>query len=733
MFRRKSVNTCLMKFFYIAILTLSFLPARSQNIFKARIFDEETNEPLVGATTFIKNISLGASSDTKGLVEIREIPDGKFDIRFSYVGYKSREREITFPLSSGQTFEIDLRPDENSLDAIVVSAMRSSRTIGDTPTRIEAIVAGELEERSVMQPSNIRMLLTESTGIQTQQTSATSASTSIRIQGLDGKYTQLLKDGFPIYSGFASGLSILQIPPLDLKRVEVIKGSASTLYGGGAIAGLINLVTKEPLQKREISFLANVNQTGALDLSGYYGEKFKKWGVTLFTARNSQTAFDRNNDGFSDIPEYTRHTFNPRVFYFGTSTTVSLGLNTSFEDRTGGDMKVIAGDADATHTFFEKNKSNRYATQFKLEKRFTNRSVLTAKNSIGYFARDIGLSDYKFSGTQIASYSEISILIPREKSEWVTGANLWTDHFTQDNASGVPLDYTLNTVGAFVQNNFKPTEKLIVESGLRLDYNNEKDAFVLPRLSVMYKFTNKLTSRLGGGLGYKAPTIFSEEAETKSFRNIQPIDLNAVKAERSIGGNFDVNYKTALSDEVDISINQLFFYTSLTDPLVLSTAPLANGNYVFNNVNGNLTSKGFETNMKVSIEDLSLYLGYTYIIANREYNAPNTFNPLTAKHRINANLLYEYEEKLRLAFELFYVGNQYLSTGELTRDYWVMGVSAERKFEHFSLFVNAENFLDSRQTRFDPIYTGTIQNPQFKEIYSPIDGFIFNGGFRLLF
>ena len=722
-----------MKPVYIIFFLFNFFSASSQNIFRARIIDEETKEPLIGATALIKELALGASADVNGQIEINDIPSGIYDIEFRYVGYKTKEREITFPLKNDQAIEIDLKPEEGNLDEIVVSATRSSRSIGDIPTRIEAIVAGELEERSVMHSGNIKMLLTESTGIQTQQTSATSASTSIRIQGLDGKYTQLLKDGFPIYSGFASGLSILQIPPLDLKRVEVIKGSASTLYGGGAIAGLINLVTKEPMDKREISFLANVNQTGALDLSGYYGEKFKTWGVTLFTARNSQTAFDRNNDGFSDIPEYTRYTFNPRAFYYGTSTTISLGLNTSFEDRTGGDMKVIAGIGDATHTYFEKNKSNRYATQFKLEKRFANRSVLTAKNSIGYFARDIGLSDYKFSGTQIASYSEISILIPGEKSEWVTGANLWTDHFTQANATGVPLDYTLNTVGAFVQNNFKPTEKLIVESGLRLDYNNQTDAFVLPRLSVMYKFTNKLTSRLGGGLGYKAPTIFSEEAETKSFRNIQPIDLNAVKAERSIGGNFDVNYKTALSDEVDISINQLFFYTSLTDPLVLSTTPLANGNYEFNNVNGNLTSKGFETNMKVSIEDLSLYLGYTYIIANREYNVPNTFNPLTAKHRINANLLYEYKEKLRLAFELFYVGKQYLSTGELTRDYWVMGVSAERKFEHFSLFVNAENFLDSRQTRFDPIYTGTIQNPQFKEIYSPIDGFIFNGGFRILF
>lgn len=720
-----------MKLFCTTLFVYCSLSLFSQNTFKARVIDEETKEPLIGASALVKGTTLGATTDTNGYLEIKNIPDGKQDIEFRYLGYKTKEKEVSFPIKSDQTFEIDLKPEETNLSEIVVSATRSSRSISDIPTRIETIVAGELEERSVMQPGNIKMLLTESTGIQTQQTSATSASTSIRIQGLDGKYTQLLKDGFPIYSGFASGLSILQIPPLDLKRVEVIKGSASTLYGGGAIAGLINLVTKEPTEKREISFLVNANQTKALDLSGYYGERFKKWGATLFTARNSQVAFDRNDDGFSDIPEYTRYTFNPRVFYYGNSTTVSLGLNSSFEDRTGGDMKVIEGNGDATHTYFEKNKSGRYATQFKMEKRFANKSILTAKNSVGYFNRDISLSDYKFSGTQIASYSEINYLMPGEKSEWVTGINLWTDDFKQSDPTGLPLDYQLNTVGAFVQNNFKPTEKLIIESGLRIDYNNQKSSFFLPRLSVMYKFTDKLTSRIGGGLGYKAPTLFSEEAESKSFRNIQPLNLDVVKAEKSIGGNFDINYKTALSDEVDISINQLFFYTVLPDPLILGTTPLANGNYEFNNANGKLTSQGFETNAKISIEDLSLYIGYTYIIAKREYNSPNTFNPLTAKHRINANLLYEYEETLRLAFEVFYVGQQYLSTGELTRDYWVMGVSAEKKFEHFSLFVNAENFLDSRQTRYDPIYTGTIQNPQFKEIYSPIDGFIFNGGFRI--
>ena len=722
-----------MKSFFALLLLLIATSVTAQNIFKARLIDKETKEVLTGATGHIKGTSIGSSSDENGILEIKNVPDGNQIVEFSFVGYKTKEKAFVFPLRSGTVIEIDLTPDQTNLEEVVVSTTRSSRSINDIPTRIEIISAGELDEKATMQPANIKMLLTESTGIQTQQTSATSASTSIRIQGLDGKYTQLLKDGFPIYAGFSSGLSILQIPPLDLKRVEVIKGSASTLYGGGAIAGLINLVTKVPTEKREFSFLANANQTKALDLSGYYGEKFNRWGITLFTARNSQTAFDRNGDGFSDIPEFTRCTFNPRLFYYGHETTVSFGGNASFENRNGGDMNVIAGHGDAAHTYFENNKSNRYSTQFKLERKFENNSILTAKNSIGYFSRNIGLSDFNFSGNQLSSYSEVSYLLPNERSEWVMGGNLWTDRFTQTQPLLFPLDYQLITAGVFVQNNYKPAKKTVLETGLRVDYNNQHDLFLLPRISLMYKFTDKLTSRIGGGLGYKAPTLFSEESESKSFRSIQPLDLNTVRPERSIGGNFDINYKTALSDDIDISMNQLLFYTVLNDPLILNNTPLPNGNFSFYNANGRLISKGFETNIKLNAENLSVYIGYTYIDANRNFNNVNSFNPLTAKHRVNANIMYEIEHKLRIAYEAFYIGRQYLSDGELTRDYWVMGLSVERKFEHFSLFVNAENFLDSRQTRFEPIYTGTIRNPQFREIYSPVEGFIFNGGFKLSF
>lgn len=703
--------------------------ATAQNTFKAIIKDEKTKEALDSISVFLTGTQSGSTSDEKGFVVIENIPNGKQTIVFSSFGYRKTERNILFP--QNEIIVIFLEPLSEELEEVKVTSTRSSRTIKNAPTRIEAIAAGELEEKSSMQPGNIKMLLTESTGIQTQQTSQVSGSASIRIQGLDGKYTQLLQDGFPLYSGFASGLSILQIPPLNLKRVEVIKGSTSTLYGGGAIAGLINLITKEPTETREISFLTNINQTQALDLSGFYAEKYKKSGLTIYASSNSQKASDVNNDGFSDIPNFERFTINSKFFYYpNEKTTFSLGVNAGFEKRIGGDMEVIDNNRDAADTFFERNNSKRYSTQAKFEKIFENKNILTIKNSVGYFNRKIEKQTYNFEGQQIATFTEANYLIANEKSEWNLGANLVSDNFKQINLVADKLDYYNAALGVFAQNNLNITEKFILESGLRLDITNRSNVFVLPRLSLLYKINEKLSSRFGGGLGYKSPTIFSEETEEKAFQNINSLDFSKVNPEKSYGLNADVNYKTTIFDEVSFAINQMFFYTIIKNPLVLNQVPFSI-NYAFENANGNIETKGFETNVKLRFEDISCYIGYTYIDAKRNFDNNSTVNPLTAKHRINANLMYEWEEKLRIAYEVFYVGNQYLTNNEKVRDYWVMGVSGEYKFKYFSLFLNLENFLDSRQSKWEYMYSGTIQNPQFREVYTPTDGFILNGGVKI--
>ncbi|CAN5915758.1 TonB-dependent receptor [soil metagenome] len=716
------------------LLLLPGFRGQAQNTFTALIRDAESKEPLVGVSAVLGTVPTGGSSDGSGLVTITGIPDGRHTILFSYVGYETRRESFLFPLPQTAPFLVLLRPDGQRLDEVVVAATRSSRSIRDLPTRVEAITAEELDEKAAMNSANIAMLLRESTGIQVQQTSATSANASIRIQGLDGRYTQILRDGFPLYGGFASGLSIMQIPPLDLKQVEVIKGSASTLYGGGAIAGLVNLVSKTPEQERELSLM--LNQTSALctTLTLFYGERSRKTGLTLYAAATHQSPYDPNADGFSDIPRIRSLAFNPRFFYYPSErTTLSLGLNTAFENRVGGDVQAIRGEGGADRTFTERNLSDRVSSQLQFDYHLSEEARFSVKNSVSWFGRRILVPGYSFAGRQLASFTEATYALEKENTDWIIGGNRYTDAFTEPRPSpGLPgRDYQNTTLGAFAQNTWRVSPAFSMESGLRTDYNTVYGPFVLPRLSALYKITPGLSARLGGGLGYKVPAVFTEEAERLAFRGILPIDPNHTEAERSRGGNFDLNYRTSFGDGIIFSVNQLFFLTRLEQSLVLGEGqPTGAGVLRFENAHGPVASRGLETNLKLAWEDLSLFVNYAFIDARLRYRNLSQQKSLTPRHTAGLTLMYE-NEAWRVGYELYYTGRQYLSDRTRTRDFWMMGFMAMRTFRKVSLFLNFENFTDARQSRYQPLVLPPFRNPSFAEIWAPTDGFVANAGIKV--
>lgn len=725
----------------ICIVLLTGMTTYAQNTVRFLVSSAETKEPLTGASVSVQGTAAGSIADVNGIAELTNIPNGEQIFIISFVGYDKQKIKLLIPLQNNEPIQILLEAEHEELEEVIITTTRSSRHIENIPTRVEFIGGEELGEKITMQPGNIRMVLSESTGIQTQQTSVSSANATIRIQGLDGRYTQLLKDGFPLYAGFSGGLSIMQIPPLDLQQVDVIKGSASTLYGGGAIAGLVNLISKQPTEEKELSLLVNGTTARGLDISSFYSQKFEKVGITLFSSYNYNKEYDPADIGFSAIPNYKRYTLNPRLFfYLNDKSTLMVGLNTAFEDRIGGDMKVINGDGDDTHTYFEKNKTNRVSTQISYTNQLNENSSLTIKNSINHFNRIIKETNYAFGGTQLSSFSEISYGVNKPKSDWVIGGNLWTDNFTEEKKVADTLrSYTTATIGGFVQNTWTLSDNISIESGLRIDYarvsaKKQKtltDIFPLPRISVLFHLSPKLTSRIGGGMGYKTPTIFTERTEEQVFNKVRPIKLSTVTSERSYGANVDFNYQTALGDDWSFSINQLFFYTKIEKPLIFNLDSLEKQVYYFENANGHLDALGTETNMKIGYKDFKLFFGYTFVNAENHFGGERSSIPLTAKHRINSVLMYEVHEKWRIGLEGFYFGEQKLSSGVTTQDYWIVGFSAQRSWEHFSLFINFENFTDTRQTRFGSIYSGTITNPQFSEIYAPMDGFVSNMGFIL--
>ena len=704
----------------------------AQNNYKAIIKDAKTHQALSGTTVKVQETDLESTSDSAGTVVIYNIPSGKQVIRFSYVGYKLRTDTLTFPLeqTSPVIVLLETAEEEEELEEVVVSATRSSRTIDNIPTRVEVIAGEELDEKGNMKPGDIRMLLAESTGIQTQQTSATSGNSSIRIQGLDGKYTQIIRDGFPLYSGFSGGLGLLQIAPLDLQQVEVIKGSSSTLYGGGAIAGLVNLVSKKPTDERQLNFLLNGTSALGLDVSGFYAQKLDKIGITIYGAYNKGTAYDPSATGLTAIPKFDRFTLNPKLFFYvNEATTLSAGINATTEKRIGGDIEYVKGNGNATHSYFEENKTGRYSSQVELEHKLSDVEKLTIRNSVSYYDRSIGLPNYLFSGLQLSTYSEANYSHNGKKLDWVTGVNFLTDHFKEDKNSDFALrSYNYTTIGAFLQNTWNATDKFTIESGIRGDYHNDYGFFFLPRVSALWKINEHFSTRLGGGLGYKAPSVFTEDAERIQFRNVLPIDVNNTKAERSYGANYDINFKTSLfEDQLGFSINQMFFYTRINNPILL-TATGNNLEYI--QPKGNLDTKGMETNMKLTYSDFKLFVGYTFADVNQHTGNTTKAYPLVSKHRLNNVLMYEVEDQWKIGAEAYYFSKQRLNDGTTGKSYWTAGLMAEKLWERFSIFLNFENLTNTRQTKFDTIFTGTITAPIFRDIYAPVDGFVVNGGIK---
>lgn len=325
-------------------------------------------------------------------------------------------------------------------------------------------------------------------------------------------------------------------------------------------------------------------------------------------------------------------------------------------------MLVLKNQRDSLHQFYEQNISNRVSSQFLFEKRFNKSNSLTIKNSVSYFDRKINEPASAFKGNQTSSYSEVSYNFKIAKQQFVAGVNVTSEKFTEDSSkSHQQRNYNYTTTGIFLQDDWKLTQQFTLEAGLRSDYQNQFGNFLLPRLAVMYKFNKEFYVRAGGGLGYKLPTIFSTEAEWAGINNIQPLPKN-IKAEKSTGGNLDFNYKKRFDDESSLTINQSFFITQINNPLELDT-------FHFVNKSKPIITKGFETNIRLNLDAFQFFVAYSFVDARRKYNTIQSFVPLTPKHKINIDIIYEKEGNFSVAFEGYYVSSMYRDLDTRTKSY----------------------------------------------------------------
>lgn len=710
----------------LILITILFAQQVLAQDLHGTIIDKAEGTPLSSVSIKIAGMNKGSISNEKGEFIFTNLAIGNIHLIVSHTGYEIVDTTIQFTGKNNGPLVISLIAAKEELEeVIIVSSSRTNSRIEDLPTKVEVLGAEEVKEENGIKPGNIASLLGDIAGIQIQQTNAATGNADMRIQGLQGKYTQILRDGMPLFGGYAGSFSILQIPPLDLQQIELVKGASSTLYGGGAIAGMLNLISKKPkLGKPEKSITLNFSSLKETNFNSFFSGRNENTGYTLYAGTTQQNEVDVDKDGFSDVPSVKSVFIHPRFFLYGkNNSTLTLGYTLNYEDRNGGDMAVVKRNSSPLHQFFIQNKTFRNTVDGVWEKKYSDGGMLTAKANYSLMNRDINTNVFGMKGKQGSWYSELAYTKKYSVHNIVMGINFNGENFTKQlpDSSLLPND-AFTTVGGFMQDDWKLNDVFTLQSGLRLD-NNKYGNFLLPRMSFMYKLNNKVTMRLGGGAGYKTPSLFNAEMDERDYHYLQGF-LPGIQSEKSIGYNYDINYKTRVN-EWELTLNQTIFYNEINHPMVYSS--IKNGNLIqYTNQNNSINSKGAESYMQAMKAPYEIYLGYVYTDARRNYNTYNPYLPLIAKHKFASVFAYEWDEDFKMGIESSYTGTQYLENGTKTEPYLFMAVMLRYTVGKAIFVLNCENLLDKRQNKNGSLVIPPLTNPSFPEIWAPIDGRVIN-------
>lgn len=611
---------------------------------------------------------------------------------------------------------------------IVVQATRSGRRVQDEAIRVDVINREEIEEKLLMTPGNISMLVAETPGVRVQVTSPGLGSSNIRMQGMAGRYTQLLSDGLPLYGGQPSSIGLLQIPPTDLGQVEVIKGSASALYGPSALAGVINLVSRRPRANAEAELLLNLTSRDGQDITGYTATPLgANWSASLTGGYHRQTRKDLDDDGWIDMPGYDRWTVRPRIFWEGDDgANLLLTAGATTEDRTGGTLPGRTTPDGQPYPLTQ--DSRRYdaglVTEIPVEgvgKIRARASAMTQRHR-QLFGRNAE------TDRQNTYFGEVSFGSESGVTNWLAGAALQAD--TYRSRAFPVFDYSYTVPGVFGQLERELGEDILLAGSARLDFHNDFGTRFSPRLSALYR-PGPWTIRASAGKGFYAPTPFVDEIEAAGLSRLEP--LGTLKAETATTASLDFGY-AANGIEAQVTL----FASDIDHAVQLQTVDADSVRLV--NADGTTRTRGGELMLRYRWQSFSVTGSYVFVAASEPDPATGDrrTTPRTPRHTAGLVGMWEEHGEGRIGIEAYYTGRQQLDDNPYrshSRPYFELGALAEIVFGKVSLSVNAENILNVRQTRYDPLLR-PARAPDGRwtvDAWGPTDGFVINGGVRFKF
>lgn len=611
--------------FYLILLLSTYSGLEAQNsILKGRV--TALGEPLVGASVSLENSSVGTITDVSGNYVLSDIPSGVLAINVSYVGFKSVSQTIIFQKNEIKNQDFQLVEDILGLEAVVVTATRNA-----IPAFLSPVMVNRLDDRIFKRTQAISLAegLHFSPGLRIENNCQNCGFTQLRMNGLEGPYTQILINSRPVFSALAGVYGLEMIPTNMVERVEIVRGGGSALYGGNAIAGTVNIITKDPLFN-QFEYNANLSLTNletadqSMAINGSLVSEKLDRGITFFGFNRARTPWDANEDGLSELTKLNNLTLGADAFW-KPSENSRLSWNLLFMNefrRGGGDFNVqphqavLAEQLDhringggISYEKYTKDKTKKISVYTSLQ--HTNRgSYYGSGGSILALGSNLGITQLQAINAYGVSNDLALATGWQFSSEFkggfsLTAGNEWVYNKVTDQMPGYnrSINQTVQTFGTYAQLQWKPADSWTFLVGGRLDplsidgiYLLENENFsqekkltpFVPRLSILKNLNSRLKARIAYSQGYRAPQAFNEDLHIETVGGAALFTLldKDLKTEKSRSWNASLDFNW-LRGGAEGNVVVDGFHIVLKNPFILTDQiELPNGVGVITKRNG---------------------------------------------------------------------------------------------------------------------------------------------------
>ena len=556
------------------------------------VLDKKTKEHLPYITIALKGTTIGTVTDATGHYFLKNLPEGNFILEVSSVGYKTVTRNVT--LKKGKTLEEDFEIEEDAiaLDGVVVSANRSETTRRMAPTLVNVV---DLKLFETTNSSTLSQGLNFQPGVRVETNCQNCGFQQVRINGLDGPYTQILIDSRPVFSALSGVYGLEQIPASMIERVEVMRGGGSALFGSSAIAGTINIITKEPLRNSgQLSHtITSLGGSSSFDnntsLNASLVTDDHRAGLYIFGQNRYRSGYDYDGDGFTELPKLKNQTVGFRS-YLKTSTYSKLTFEYHHmqEFRRGGDMlnrppheahiaEQLQHSIDGgslKFDYFSPDEKNRLSVFASAANTDRDSYYGPGNDPLKAYGKTTDLT--AMGGAQYVHTFDKCFFMP---SDLTAGLEYNRDRL-KDNMWGYNrhTDQTVNIYSAFLQNEWKNDRWGILIGG-RLDKHNMVDNVIFsPRANLRFNPTQNINLRFSYSSGFRAPQAFDEDLHVENVGgNVAMVELaDNLKEERSqsLSASADIYHRFG-AFQVNFLVEG--FYTKLSDVFALTDGEVVDG------------------------------------------------------------------------------------------------------------------------------------------------------------